>query len=90
MATVWVPSLMRDLTEGRQTVEVTGSTVRQVVRNLEVAFPGIRERLCAGEDLAPHINVAVDGIVTRMGMLERVEPESEVHFLPAVSGGKCL
>ncbi len=87
MATVWIPSLMRDLTEGRQTVEVEGSTVRQVIRNLEEAFPGIRSRLCAGDELAPHINVAVDGIVTRIGMLERVEPESEIHFLPAVSGG---
>ncbi len=87
MATVWIPSLMRDLTEGRQTVEVEGSTVRQVIRNLDVAFPGIRARLCAGNELAPHINVAVDGIVTRLGMLERVEPKSEVHFLPAISGG---
>jgi len=87
MATVWIPSLMRELTEGRQTVEVEGSTVRQVIRNLEVAFPGIRARLCTGNELATHINVAVDGIVTRMGMLERVQPDSEVHFLPAVSGG---
>ncbi len=59
MATVWIPSLMRDLTEGRQTVEVEGSTVRQVIRNLEGAFPGIRARLCAGDELAPHINVGV-------------------------------
>ncbi len=87
MATVWIPSLMRDLTKGRQTVEVEGSTVRQVIRNLDVAFPGIRARLCSGDELESHINVAVDGIVTRMGMLERVAPESEVHFLPAVSGG---
>ena len=78
---------MRDLTGGAQTVTVEGATVRQVVRNLEKAYPGMWERLCDGDDLSPHINVAVDGVIGSLGMLERVEPDSEVHFLPAVSGG---
>jgi molybdopterin synthase sulfur carrier subunit len=92
MATVWIPSLMRDLAGGRQTVTVDGSTVRQVVRDLEAQFPGIAARLCEDAEegeLSPHVNVAVDGVVSNLGMLEPVGPESEVHFLPAVSGGAC-
>lgn len=88
MATVWIPSLMRDLTSGRQSVEVSGATVRQVINNLEAAYPGIRERVCDGDDLSPHVGVAVDGVIGGLGMLEPVGAASEVHFLPAVSGGE--
>ncbi len=90
MPTVWIPSLIRDLTGGQQTVAVDGATVRQVVRNLDSRFPGISARLCEDADegdLSPHINVAVDGVVSPLGMLEPVGTESEVHFLPAVGGG---
>jgi molybdopterin synthase sulfur carrier subunit len=87
MAKVWIPSLMRDLTGGQTVVAVKGSTVRQIVENLEAAYPGIRKRLLRGDKLKPTIGVAVDGDVSRLGLLERVGPNSEVHFLPAVSGG---
>ena len=87
MATVWIPSLMRDLTGGEQTVEAEGSTVRQVIRSLETQYPGMRARLLKGDQLRPGVSVAVDGIVAPLGLLEPVSPESEVHFLPAVAGG---
>ena len=35
MATVFIPSLLRDLTGGSDRVEVPGATVRQVVNALE-------------------------------------------------------
>src|SRR5947209_1562559 len=53
MATVWIPSLMRDVTGGRETVSVRGATVRQVVAELERAYPGRRARLCEGDGRAP-------------------------------------
>ena len=31
--------------------------------------------------------VTVDGITSELGILEKVGEESEVHFLPAISGG---
>ena len=87
MATVWIPSLMRDLTNGQTTVRVKGSTVAEVVDNLEAKYPGAKARLLAGTKLKPNIGVAVDGDVSRIGLREPVRPNSEVHFLPAVSGG---
>jgi sulfur-carrier protein len=89
MATVFVPSLMRDLTAGAARVEVAGRTVRQVIENLEAAYPGMRSRLLEGDRLRPAIGVAVDGVVTRLGLRQPVEDASEVHFLPAVSGGSA-
>ena len=35
MPEVWIPPRMQTLTEGKQQVQVEGSTVRQVVNNLE-------------------------------------------------------
>jgi molybdopterin synthase sulfur carrier subunit len=87
MATVWIPSLLRGLTQGRETVTVPGATVRQVIEELERLFPGLRDRLCDANGLRPGIAVAVDTQVARLGLLQPVAENSEVHFLPAVSGG---
>ena len=87
MATVYIPSLMQSLTNGRQTVVVAGSTVREVVNNLEEEYPGIKERLVEGYRMKANISVAVDGEVTPMGALAKVGENSEVHFLPAIGGG---
>ena len=87
MATVFIPSLMQNLTGGQQRVEVEGSTVRRIVDNLEKAYPGIKERLVENNRIKPNISVAIDGEVTPLGMLEKVAESSEVHFLPAIGGG---
>jgi len=87
MPTVWIPSLLRDLTGGQETVTVAGATVRQVVEALDRHFPGMRARLCDANGLRPGIAVAVDTQVVRLGLSQPVGEHSEVHFLPAVAGG---
>ena len=78
---------MQTLTGGESKVEIQGSTVRQIVENLEKAFPGMKQRLVEDNRIKPSISVAIDGEVTPMGMLEKVGENSEVHFLPAIAGG---
>ena len=87
MATVYIPSLMQKLTDGRSKVEIVGSTVRQIVENLEKSYPGMRDRLVDENRIKGNISVAIDGEITTMGMLGRVDENSEVHFLPAIGGG---
>ena len=87
MATVYVPTMLLPLTGGVKQVAVTAATVRQVVNGLEELYPGIKERLVADNQLRPDLSVAVDGEIARMGLLERVGENSEVHFVPAISGG---
>jgi molybdopterin synthase sulfur carrier subunit len=84
---VWVPSLLRDLTGGRETVRVSGSTVRQVLEALDGLYPGFKDRLCDANGLRPGVAVAVGTQVSSLGLLQPVRPGSEVHFLPAISGG---
>jgi sulfur-carrier protein len=87
MATVYVPSLLRELTGGLDTVSADGGTVGQLIVKLESKFPGLQKRLCDAEMLKPGMMVAVDGQVATMGLLQPVKKNSEVHFLPAISGG---
>jgi molybdopterin converting factor small subunit len=88
MATVWIPVLLRDLSNGQDTVEIRGATtIDQVIRSLDAAFPGMRQRLCSDDSLLPGISVAVDTHVATLGLRQPVHENSEVHFLPAISGG---
>jgi molybdopterin converting factor small subunit len=87
MANVWIPALMRDLTGGREVLQVPGNTVAALIEHLDRTHPGIRLKLCDGNALRPGIAVAVDTQISRLGLLQPVGDNSEVHFLPAVSGG---
>jgi hypothetical protein len=87
VATVYIPALLQNLTGGKASLTASGSTVRQLIEDLETACPGIRERLMQDERLRPNISVAIDGEIGPMGLLERVRPESEVHFVTAIQGG---
>ncbi len=80
---------MQRLTGGKQKVQVAGQTVRQVVDNLERAFPGMKMELYDEEEdiLMPGMAVIIDGETSQLGLLERVQEDSEVHFLPALGGG---
>ena len=87
MAIVFIPAQLRELTAGVQQVELPAASVRDVVRELEARFPGIAARLSQGEGLIPGWAVSIDGAMTNKGLLARVGPASEVHFLPAIGGG---
>jgi molybdopterin synthase sulfur carrier subunit len=87
MAIVWIPPLLRDLTGGQETVVVPGANVRQLIEGLEELHPGLRDRLCEGDRLKPGVAVTVDGLVAPLGIYQVVQPNSEVHFLPAIGGG---
>ena len=87
MATVFIPSLMQKLSDGKSRVEIEGSSVRQIVNNLDAAYPGFKDRLAEDGRIKGNISVAIDGEITPLGMLEKVSENSEVHFLPAIGGG---
>ena len=87
MPTVFIPSMMQKLTGGAQQVVVEGSSVRQVIKNLDKVHPDVKDWLLDDNQLKSNISVAIDGVVTPMGLLEEVDDASEVHFVAAISGG---
>ena len=82
MTTVVIPSGLREHCDGLERVEVEAESVRNVLKAMEVRFPGFRAQL--GENAA----VAIDGEVFQDPLYEAVGPNSVVHFLPALSGGQ--
>jgi sulfur-carrier protein len=87
MPVVFIPALLRDLTHGEESVLVPGVSVREVIEQLEERYPGVKARLYDGDRLRPGIAVAVDGAISRLRLRHRLQEGSEVHFLPAISGG---
>ena len=88
MPIVWIPSLLRDLTNGQKSLSIKGDTVRQVIENLEREYPGIKERLCDGDHMRPSISIVVDGHTSTLKLRHRLHESSEVHFVISISGGK--
>ena len=86
MPEVWMSPRMQRIVGGKEQVQVAGATIRQVVNNLDKEYPGIKDELCEDGELNPGIAVVVDGETSNLGMLERVKEDSEIHFIPAMSG----
>lgn len=87
MAKVFVPTLLRELTGGQSEVEADGATVRLLIEDLDRRFPGLGARLTDGGKLRANISVAIDGEISPLGLIEKVPPGSEVHFVTAIKGG---
>jgi molybdopterin converting factor small subunit len=84
---VWIPSLHRDLTSGAETVKVEGDSIRAVVDALDARYPGMADRLCEDGQIRPYIAVSVNSEISQRGLRERLTEPSEIHFIPALSGG---
>jgi sulfur-carrier protein len=87
MPRVFIPAQLRDLTSGAAEVEISGATVRQLVEQLENQFAGFAARVTTDGELSPALQVSIDGQFSRRGLDARVQPTSEVHFLPVFGGG---
>ena len=78
---------MRELTGGKSKVEVSGSTVREVVAALEARFPGLHDRLVEDDQLRSGLAVFVDGANSRRRLRAKVQPETELYFIESLGGG---
>ena len=89
MSTVRIPPTLRAETGGERQVSATGSTVREVLDDLMARFPGLRSQLVEDDDIAPFVNVYVEGedVRTLDGLDTPVEPGQTVILLPAMAGG---
>ena len=78
---------MRKLTGGRDRVIVAGRNLREAIADLDRQFPGIASELIEDGDIKPSIAVSIDGEVNTNGVLETLRDNSEIHFMPQISGG---
>ena len=87
MADLHLPSTLTPLFPGlARRVDVGGSTVDEAIDELDLRWPGLRDRLCEpGPLLRPHIHVYVDR--ERAGLETQLGPGSRVDVIAAISGG---
>jgi cysteine synthase/molybdopterin converting factor small subunit len=89
MKTVRIPPTLRAETGGERQVTASGSTVRELLDDLMTRFPGLRSQLVEDDDIAPFVNVYVEGedVRTLDGMETPVQDGATVILLPAMAGG---
>lgn len=87
MVTVWIPSLLRSLTGGVTQIEIEAGSLRELIDRLDERHPGIKDRLVSDDRVKPNIAVVVNGVNSRGGLRQALDEGSEVHFVPAMSGG---
>ena len=91
--TVRIPTPLRRMTNGQGKVEVTASSMGALIEQLDVAYPGIKDRL-VGEDGQLHyfVNLYLNGEDVRFlqGMDTSANSGDEVSIVPSVAGGSLV
>jgi molybdopterin synthase sulfur carrier subunit len=89
MTTIRIPPTLRPEVGGERQVTAEGGTVRELLDDLIDRFPGLRTQLVEDDDLAPFVNVYVEGedVRTLEGIETPVREGSTVILLPAMAGG---
>jgi sulfur-carrier protein len=87
--TVRIPTPLRTLTGGEEQVQTEGSTVQQVIENLEKRHPGIRDRLLDEKGVRRFVNIYVGDEDIRFldGLATALKGGEEVSIVPAIAGG---
>jgi sulfur-carrier protein len=87
---VRIPTPLRAITKGSAEVRATGSTVADLVEDLERQFPGLRERLLDEQgELRRFVNIYVNEEDIRFleGKKTALKESDTVSIVPAIAGG---
>lgn len=89
MTTVRIPPTLRADTGGERRVEAEGDTVRDLLEDLMSRFPGLQGRIFEDGDVAPFVNVYLEGedVRTLEGLETPVRDGQTLILLPAMAGG---
>jgi len=89
MSRIRIPPQLRGEVGGAREVPAEGGSVRELLDDLLGRFPALRHQLVEDGDLAPFVNVYVEGedVRTLDGLDTPVENGSTIILLPAMAGG---
>ena len=90
MISVYIPTPFRSFVGNRTNVEVEGSDVAEVIKNLDARFPGFRNLCYDSRGAIPtHINIYVNN--TEISVLDgeqtKLATGDQVAVIPALAGG---
>jgi MoaD family protein len=86
---VRIPTILRTYTDGAKSVTGSGSSLSELIEDLEANHPGIKDRLIDDGDLRRFVNVYVNDEDVRFtgGLETSLSDGDQVTVLPAVAGG---
>ena len=89
MSTVRIPPMLREEVGGAREVPAEGGSVRELLDDLMSRFPLLRAQIVRDDEIAPFVNVYVEGedVRTLEGLDTPVENGQTVILLPAMAGG---
>lgn len=89
MALVRLSTPLRRFTEGKPEVEAEGAVLKDLLTDLNKRYPGISDKVLKDGDIQRFVNVYVDNEDVRLGdgLDTKLNPNSVISILPAVSGG---
>jgi adenylyltransferase/sulfurtransferase len=90
MAMIRIPAALRDYTEGRSELPVTGETVQAALARLSATFPQLRRHIYTERgELRSYVNVFVneDDVRTLDGLSTKVADADTVMIVPSIAGG---
>lgn len=79
---------LREFTQTKE-LEMDGSTVNEILKNLCVKFSGFEELIFDGETIKPYVNVFLNGrnVIESGGLNTMLHAYDEIALFPPVSGG---
>ena len=85
--TVFIPTQLRNYTNGATQVPASGSTVDEALRDLDARYPGLRFRIIDEQNrIRQHMRIFVDG-ERALQITAPVKANGEVHVFGALTGG---
>jgi molybdopterin synthase sulfur carrier subunit len=90
MPSVSIPTPLRPLTKDQDTVTVAGTTIAELLVELEKQFPGIGDRLLDGNgNIRRFLNIYLNGEDVRFLQDKEtpVKESDEISIVPAIAGG---
>jgi molybdopterin converting factor small subunit len=86
---VRIPTILRTFTDGAKAVDGTGSTIAELIADLDVRHPGIADRLLDKGELRRFVNVYLNDEDVRFikGIGTDLADGDSITILPAVAGG---
>ena len=86
---VRIPTILRSYTGGEKAVDASGTTLGELIEDLETNHSGIKDRLLEDGELRRFVNVYVNDEDVRFtgGLETALSDGDQVVVLPAVAGG---
>jgi molybdopterin synthase sulfur carrier subunit len=86
-----IPTPLRRFTGGTDVVSANGSSLKEIIDDLERNHPGLRERLLdENGELRRFVNVFINGDDVRFldQLSSKVKDGDDISIVPAIAGGR--